>query len=339
MRSPFAIVAVCALALVSRLLPDVVNLRSFPHLPGWEVRLSYPLGYWNGLGIFLALVSPLLLRTAAGASRHWIRGLSLSAFPALAAAIYLTSSRGAAVTAAVALGAFAVLTAGSWRILWVLSLAAAASTAGVLAVSSRLALVDGPLGSASAVAEGHRAAIVICVLCAVTGLIHGIGTEQLDRRVRLPRRGAQGLVIAAFVGLLVVAAVSHPVARFQTFRQVPDLTHTSLQQHLLSAGGSGRWQYWAAAVSEFTHHPIVGGGAGSWGAWWAQHGSVALIAHDAHSLYLETLAELGVVGLVLPAGGIAYRPRVRRRKDISRPRRASSYDGGSDRGLRCLSRW
>ena len=48
--------------------------------------------------------------------------------------------------------------------------------------------------------------------------------------------------------------------------------------------------------------PLLGQGAGSYEAWWAEHGSLAMFVRDAHSLYLEALAELGVVGFLLIAG-------------------------------------
>ena len=43
----------------------------------------------------------------------------------------------------------------------------------------------------------------------------------------------------------------------------------------------------------------MGHGAGSYEAWWAEHGSLAMFIRDAHSLYLEVLAELGVLGFLL----------------------------------------
>jgi tetratricopeptide (TPR) repeat protein len=46
-------------------------------------------------------------------------------------------------------------------------------------------------------------------------------------------------------------------------------------------------------------HPIIGGGAGSYEAEWNKYRPNDLKVRDAHNLYLETLAELGVVGLVL----------------------------------------
>ena len=46
---------------------------------------------------------------------------------------------------------------------------------------------------------------------------------------------------------------------------------------------------------------MLGGGAGSYAEYWFQHRRVASTVHDAHNLYLETLAELGPVGLLLLA--------------------------------------
>ena len=45
--------------------------------------------------------------------------------------------------------------------------------------------------------------------------------------------------------------------------------------------------------------PLLGTGAGSFEAHWFRERSVAFHARDAHNLYLETLAELGPVGLAL----------------------------------------
>jgi tetratricopeptide (TPR) repeat protein len=72
----------------------------------------------------------------------------------------------------------------------------------------------------------------------------------------------------------------------------------------LNSSGSGRWQFWGAAISQFRAHPLNGGGAGSWQAWWLEHGSLPVPSEFAHSLYLEALAELGIIGLLLIAGAV-----------------------------------
>jgi tetratricopeptide (TPR) repeat protein len=75
----------------------------------------------------------------------------------------------------------------------------------------------------------------------------------------------------------------------------PDFTRA----HLFSGNGSGRWQFWTAAGDEWRSAPVKGRGAGSFESWWAQHGSIAYFVRDAHSLYVETAGELGLVGLAL----------------------------------------
>jgi hypothetical protein len=59
--------------------------------------------------------------------------------------------------------------------------------------------------------------------------------------------------------------------------------------------------YWHVAWKEAAAHPALGGGAGTFADYWSRYGDPNLAggALDAHNLYLETLAELGVVGLVL----------------------------------------
>ena len=62
---------------------------------------------------------------------------------------------------------------------------------------------------------------------------------------------------------------------------------------------SHRSDYWHAALAEGGEHPLLGSGAGSFYLSWREHRSVELGVRDAHSLYVETLSELGPVGLTL----------------------------------------
>mgnify|MGYP003623175307 CR=1 FL=1 len=49
----------------------------------------------------------------------------------------------------------------------------------------------------------------------------------------------------------------------------------------------------------FAHEPLIGVGAGGWTVWWLRYRPYADGAQDAHSLELQTLAELGLVGVAL----------------------------------------
>ena len=66
-----------------------------------------------------------------------------------------------------------------------------------------------------------------------------------------------------------------------------------------STGGSGRYQFWETALDANATDPLIGIGAGTYEFFWAREGSLSVYVRNAHSLYLETLAELGIVGLVL----------------------------------------
>jgi tetratricopeptide (TPR) repeat protein len=123
-------------------------------------------------------------------------------------------------------------------------------------------------------------------------------------------RAASWAAASVVVALAVAGvAAAGPVEAFRTFKEPPgefsqprgDL----VRAHLLSGGGSGRWQFWTAAVDEFRSRPLAGRGAGSYESWWAQHGELAYFVRDAHSLYLELLAELGLLGLGLLLGAFA----------------------------------
>jgi O-antigen ligase len=59
---------------------------------------------------------------------------------------------------------------------------------------------------------------------------------------------------------------------------------------------SNRYAYWKVAVRVFADHPVAGVGSGGFAVEWLKRRPFAEGVRDAHSLYLETLAELGLVG-------------------------------------------
>lgn len=305
------IVAIAVIALGSRLYPSTFpNDHALDFLPAAQRRLSFPLDYWNGLGIFTALAFPLLLRVALTAERNVIRGVALAPLPALAGVIYLTSSRGGIVTALAGTLSFILLTRVRVAAVAATTLVALGAAAVVSVLHGRPELVNFP-GSSAAIEQGRSAGPLIALICVLTGAAYLVlarfGTPALRRGPRFERAVALALVALVAAGVLA----SHPVRRFETFKQAPpDLTkppppsERSTQGHILSGSGTGRWQQWAAAYQEFKSRPLIGRGAGSYETWWAQHGSLRGFVSDAHSLYFETLGELGLVGFSLIVGAL-----------------------------------
>ena len=289
------IAAVGALALLARCLDFERSGELSTLLPGTEARLSFPLGYWNGLGILLAIGIPLLLRSALESRSAWARGAAAGALPALGAAVYLTSSRGAAAVGLAGALTF-VLVAGR-------------------AVPALIALAVGGAGTAlaiaslEAVADGVAALLLVLACCGGAGLMHAQLTRGPLSNVRLSRRSARLAVVAALLAALAGAAAADPAERVSDFKEPPNLRPTSrpdfIREHLLGGGGSGRWQFWGTALDQFEQHPIAGAGAGSFQAWWLAHGDIDFYARDAHSLYFETLGELGLSGFLFLTAAFA----------------------------------
>ena len=293
--------AVAVIALVSRLFPhsfgDTTQLAQV--FPTASKRLSFPVDYWNGLATLVAFAIPCLLYFAAE-SRAVVRGLAVAPFPALTATLYLTSSRGGWVAAAIAIVVLMALTSRRWATAGALLIGGAASAGAVAVLLSRDELVDSPLTSQVAESQGRSAALLIAGLCAVAGVAYAMLASVVPAPPRASR--AASTAFAAVLALVFVAAVfaAHPVRRYEHFKEIPpELTGASVQEHLFSTSGNGRWQWWTSAVDEWQTRPIEGRGAGSYEAWWAEHASIPAFVRDAHSLYLETLGELGLVGLAL----------------------------------------
>jgi O-antigen ligase len=295
--------AVGLLALISRLFPTSFSApRELAQIfPTAERRLSYPVDYWNGLATLMAFAIPLLLFFAVNATRLVLRAVALAPVPALVATIYLTSSRGGSIAAALAVVIFLALTGRRWAALGAVVVAGAASAAAVAVFVASPELVNHPHESAEAVGQGHTAAVVVLVTAVLTGLAYAILVRLLPSPRPLGRVGV-AVVVGILVAAIAVGIVAvRPVHRFDEFKKPPPASFggASVQQHLFAGTGNGRWQLWESAADEFESRPLTGRGAGSYEAWWAQHGTLPYFVRDAHSLYLETLGELGIVGLVL----------------------------------------
>lgn len=314
---------VAIVGLVSRLAPTWIGSGStFDFLPIGYVRLSYPVGYWNALGVLVAVAVPLLLRSATTTRPALLRALAILPIPALAATAYLTSSRNGFLSTAIGIVLLILLSRRRWAVVGAAAAALAGAAFAIHGLLGRSALVNGPLDGAAAVSQRSGAAVETALACVGAALLYAAGVAVAARLPRRPR--ISEAVPAAVLVLAVAAAVvaAHPIRRFDLFRTTQPPANTSanyVQSHLLSSSANGRWQLWSTALDEYRAHPLLGGGAGSFAEWWQQHRPFVGFVQNAHSLYLEVLAELGPLGVLLIvclwAAGIVALVRVLRRGD------------------------
>jgi len=293
-------------ALASRLGPDLFSTPAqlAQIFPTAEKRLSYPVNYWNGLATLVGFSLPLLLYFATTARSPALRSLALSPVPALAGTIYLTSSRGGALVAGLGTIAFVALSGPRWRAAGAALVAGGGAAIVYAILHARPELVNEPYES-DVGAQGRSAALLIVLVCLGTAGLWGGLSRFAPTPLALPRTARYALVAGLVVLLAVGIAAADPQERFERFKEAPpELAEASIEEHLFSGSGNGRWQLWGVAVDEFERERLLGRGAGTYEAAWAQQGTLTFYVRDAHSLYLETLGELGVVGLVLLAGAL-----------------------------------
>ena len=225
----------------------------------------------------------------------------------LLATLYFTFSRGALVALVVGAVVQAVVDPRRARLLATGLLVGAPALLGVLLASRYHALTTAGDSLTTAQREGRELAWILAALAIVAAAV-AVGLHVAERRLRLPARAGRLLVAAVALCAVLVAvgalvAAGGPVSAVtdarDAFRESPAPGTGDLNRRLLSASGNGRSDYWRVARTMVRDEPLLGGGAGSFEAHWFQERSVAFHARDAHNLYLETLAELGPVGLAL----------------------------------------
>jgi len=308
------IAVVGLLALTTRLLPGLVpGGDEVTSIPNAQARLAFPLGYSNALGILLAVGYPLLLRSSVAARTALARGLAVGGIPALSAAIFLTSSRGAVGCALLGVAVFLALARPRGAAAWASVCAAGGSALLVAALKSRVDLVSTPFDNpAVTVAQGRVVAAIALLVCFGAGLAYLGGIAAARARglsLRTPGIGRQGRLaigVIAAVALVAVVIAVDPGARIESFKQTEPRGRQQSTGQLLSLGGGGRYQFWSAAVDQFRANPVLGGGAGAYEFWWAENPRFPYYVRDAHSLWLEILGELGLVGLILAVGAFGY---------------------------------
>jgi hypothetical protein len=286
------IVVVVGYGVLSRVLPGLLDVHTSVYAGG---RLDQPLTYWNAMGAVAAIGIVLCARLAGDRLRpDAVRALSAAAAVMLALGLYVTYSRGA--LAAVGCGLIVLLLlAPTWDQLRAL----ATIVGGGLLVSLIGSQLDGVASLKGSLS--HREAQGVLMLAVLVAVMIVVAALQV-RAGRSARVGALALPrwarSAAWLAAIALALAPFAAAAIGE-RGSSDNPAFGATASRFGSVGSNRYAYWRVALRTFADHPLKGTGAGSFRVDWLRERPFRESVRDAHSLYFETLAELGIVGFAL----------------------------------------
>jgi hypothetical protein len=326
-----AITLVCAYALATRLFPERLGL--IDAVAGY--RLSEPLGYWNALGLFAAMGALLALGLVAHPGRRVVVAAAGASLVVLVPTLYFTFSRGAWGAFAAGMLASVAVDPRRLRAVSALIVVAPWPALGVWIASRSDALThQDPVLSAASDA-GHRLALVLAGLAVAAAVAAGAFA------LAAPRVRAGSRVRAIYVALLlavvtggcvvVVARFGSPITlaqrAYDSFIAPPPVTGGNLNRRLFSISSLPRAQQWAVAWDDHQAHPWLGSGAGTYELSWLRERTNQTKVVDAHNLYVEALAELGPVGLLLLVVvlGVPFVAVLRARAHVMAPAAFGAY--------------
>jgi hypothetical protein len=291
------------LAALSRFLPgigDDVELTT--NLSGVEGRLSWPLGYWNATGACAAMCATGLAWFGANARTEKWKALAVSGIPLAGVVIYLTSSRGA--TVALLLGMVVLVLFGPRRRLQSAAIATGLAGAAILILvaAQMYALVHAENSPGS-----DQQGIILMLLTITVSLAVYAGWRRIEPQIAklAPWRPNRWLLVTAALIVLAAVVAANPPKLYERFTEEPEQSvqagsgENATTAHLLSTAGTGRSEYWSTAVDAFASEPFRGIGAGGFETYYTANRDSGLVGRHTHSLPLQVLAELGILGFVL----------------------------------------
>ncbi len=283
-----ALIVICY-GLSERLLPGLLHFHRSVSAAG---RLEQPLSYWNAMGELAALGFVLCARLAGDAKRPLgLRAAAASATAPFGMALYITFSRGALFACAAGLVAL-IVTAPRSEQLRAIAVSVIAGFLAALAASQFGGLTTLSGTVATRERQGAIALALLVLIAAAAGYLQRwLARHERGSALRLPRHAPLVALAVMCAGLALAIAIG---AKEQPSRTLSVAGRYSTLE-------SDRYAYWRVALHAFRDEPLRGVGAGGWAVYWLRYRSNNGFAQDAHSLPLQTMAELGLVGLALLA--------------------------------------
>jgi hypothetical protein len=297
-----------------------------------ERRIARPIGYTNGLGTYL-LASAFWPAVALAERARPLAATALGALVAsLAASLMLmTESRGVAVATAVSVIVVLAVVPGRLRRVWLLLLLGgglAAAAPDLLHVYNSTTAHQ-PTHSSTSTAGAVGLIVAVAVALVWTGGVALARWLKPERAAILRTVGIGALAVlglGAVVALVVFSGrISHQISRQYDAFVHPAIVSSSDTTTRLSSGAGNRYDLWSVAWKDFKAEPLRGVGAGNWPVSWFRDRHITDDVRQPHSIELQALSELGLVGgllvVVFAVGvylGLAGRRRATRGDPLAR---------------------
>src|SRR5687768_2898004 len=162
--------AVAGIALLARFEPSLFgdpDAGLAEDLPAVLGRLTYPIGYWNGLAAAMAAAIALLGWFAATSSARAVRSAAVAALPVTMLALWMTDSRGGVVAAVLAYAILLGTGPMRGRLLVNLLIGLLAGAVLIAIAETRDELLNRPATDAAA-GEGHELLVITAAIVAMT---------------------------------------------------------------------------------------------------------------------------------------------------------------------------
>jgi tetratricopeptide (TPR) repeat protein len=273
-------------------------------------RLREPYGYWNAVGVTAAMGMPLCLWL--GTRPYGRRAVNAIAWPLLALfaiAVMLSFSRGSVVAAVIGTAVWLAVVPLRLRSLALLVPAVVAAAAVTAWAFSQSALTDDRIALADRKDAGVELGLILVVAIA---LLYALGTALQLRAERRPfsqetrrRIGTAAIAVVAVTPLFALAALAFTDRGIGG--TVSDRWHDLTSSESTPANEPGRLTetssvrsiYWRRAIDVWEKHRVAGAGAGSFAEAQLRFRHEPAHAKHAHGYVVQTLADLGLVGLAV----------------------------------------
>ena len=309
-----SLVAMTGVVDVVALWAKLVNVHYSASGAARVNRLQTPFEYWNALGIFGVIGFLLALGLVFENVRREVRIAAAGTLPATALVVYFTFSRGSIFALGIGLLVLVVAPPDRLRRIGITGLLATPTLLLLLFATRQSELIRHQPSATHphrlhrwlvhATSEAHDTILIltfaIVACCIAVELLPRI-QDRITISATVRRRltiGVAGVVVLGIVGVLALKG-SPLQSGLGPLESPPPSSYHDLNNRLASVSLNGRGRFWDAAWSDFLDHPLQGSGGGTFVRYWLEHRTVPADISDAHSFVLQTLAELGLVGLLL----------------------------------------